>query len=691
MDRTYHFRIGIVILLIVLIAGIYSIRLFALQLTEDEETEYSSANTTTYKLEVAAARGEILDRHGNVLISNRASYNVTLQTFVLYNSDDPNGYLLSLAETCIKNGIEYQDRLPLSKEAPYTYTLDELTSSEQYYFKKYLLNRDWDADMTAESLANRLKKDYKLTDYTEEEARLIMGIRYELDLVRYANADTYVLTKDISAENLAILKELGIPGMDVETTTVREYNTTVAAQLLGHVGLMTEEEYNEIYEEQGYSMDATVGKDGLEQAFEEYLHGQDGTKVTTVAADGTVLDEYWEVEPQSGANVVTTLDIGLQAVAEEALANRINEMAEQGKNTPKGNGADAEAGAVVVMDPRNGEVLAAANYPTYDPNDYAEHYNELLTADGNPLANRALMYGYAPGSTFKMVTAVTALRHGFSAGFTVNATGVYTAYDDYQPKCWIYSNGESHGEVNMMDALAQSCNIYFYTLGDQMGKNFVDYLDEVAADFGLGEHSGSEVTDNAGLVASKEAKKNAYTEELEQGWWAADSLMAAIGQSLTRVTPLQLCRYTATIANGGTLYNATFLRRAVSSDFQTPVYVNTYTPVRTEVISESEYQVLKTGMEMCATEGTAAKYFENYDIEVACKTGTAQHGNGGSDNAAFVCWAPADDPQIAVAVYVEHGDTGGFFGEVAKTIMDYYFDMKDVAQEVNLENSFTTN
>ena len=679
MDRIYRFRTGLVVFLICFVAVVYVFRLFGLQLTENEENAYGSSSTTTYSLTVSAARGEILDRHGTVLVSNRATYSVTINSFVLFNADDPNGALLNLAETCIKNGITYKDTLPLSTTTPYTYTEEELS----YTFRKFLLGREWDADMTAENLAKKLKSAYHISDeYTEEQARLIMGLRYELDLPTYANADVYTLTEDVSADQLAILKELGIPGMDVETTTVREYNTTFAAQLLGHVGAMTEEQ-TETYEALGYALDAKVGQDGLEAAFEEYLHGTDGVKVVTVAADGTVLDEYWEVEPQSGANVITSIDIGLQEVAEKSLATHIQALVES-----KGEGVDgydADAGAVVVMDPNNGEVLAAANYPTYDPNDYFTKYNELLEAEVSPLRNRALLDANPPGSTFKMITSVAAMRAGISPDNTVDGEGYYEFSDGTKLGCWIVNQGGVHGILDMRGALAQSCNIYFYTVGMEAG---ITRIDDVAESFGIGQDSGSEIYSSSGQMASPDLKKEIYGDAEYSDWYMADTATAAIGQSDTRVTPLQLCRYVTAIANGGTLYKATFLRRAVSSDFQTLVKGNDYEPVATNLLSASEYQVLYEGMRMCVTEGTGSG-LSDYPIEVCAKTGTAQHGSGGSDNGAFVCWAPADDPEIVIAVYVDHGASGGNFAGVAEDILDYYFNSQYPTQEVEIENTMT--
>lgn len=681
MDRNYRYRNGILTFIIIFVAFVYMVRLFTMQLSKDESASYDASNTTTYTQYVPAARGMILDRHGNILVGNRATYSVTLQGFVLYNSDDPNGYLLSLAKTCLKHGIEYEESLPLSKTEPYSYV--ETSDNDMYYYKRFLLGRQWDADMTAENLYKRLRDVYNLEEYTDEEARLIMGLRYELDLPTYANADAYTVVEDIDAEQLAILKELGIPGMDVVTSTVREYNTKYAAQLLGHVGAMDAEEYEGTYKDLGYSMDATVGKDGFEYAFEEYLHGVDGQKVITVTSDGTVVDEYWAVEPQTGANVVVSLDIGLQELAERSLANAIENLA--ASKTEDQDGYDVDAGSVVVMNVNTGEVLAAANYPTYDPADYNANYKKMAEAEVTPLANRCLNYAYPPGSTFKPLSAITALRHGYSDSYEVEDTGYYDKYGDYKPRCWIYSQSKTtHGVLDMRGAIANSCNMYFYTVGDAIG---IDALVEVAESFGVGQYTGSEVPDNKGTMATKELKKETYTGQ-EGGWYGADNLTAYIGQSLTTMTPLQMCRYCAAMANGGTLYNATFLRRAVTSDFQSQVASNSFTPVATGLLSDYEYTVIKEGMRMTSTEGTAKSVFADYEIEVCSKTGTASHGSGGSDNGAFICWAPMENPEIAISIYVEHGASGSNFATVARDVMDYYFGTQDMAQEISLENEF---
>lgn len=700
MDRSYRFRSTIVVGIILTIVFVYVIRLFSLQLTITEENTYGSTNTTSYIEYVTGSRGQILDRHGSVLVENRATYSVTLQNFVLYNSDDPNGYLLSLAQACLKNDIEYKDSLPLTYTTPFAYNKEEKTSQEQYYFRKLMLGRGWDSDMSADNLVKLMREVYKIDEsYTDEEARLIMGLRYELDLITYANAPTLTVVPDISADQLAILKELSIPGMDVNTSSVRVYNTQFAAQILGYVGLMDAEEYENTYEALGYNMNAVVGKDGVEYAFEEYLHGTVGEKVVTVTSDGTVVDEYWQTEPQSGNNVILSLDIGLQEVAETSLEYYITSLAES-KTAETGeteSGWDANAGACVVMDVNTGEVLASANYPTYDPSDRADHYDELLETEGDPLANRAMMYPFAPGSTFKMITSLAAMRIGIDPATTVQANGIYMEYasvekGSYAPRCWYYTaSGDTltHGEVDMRRALSVSCNIYFYTVGDQIAAVAgIEHLVNTAESFGVGKSTGIEVYEQVGQMASPELKAELYDEY--NGWYAADTLMAAIGQSDITMTPLQLCRYTAALANKGTLYNATLLRRAVSSDFQTLVKEQEPVAAATDLLDIGEWTVIRDGMYLSANdeaEGTGSKYFLDAPYEICAKTGTAQHGLGGSDNAAYVCWYPAENPEIAVAIYVEHGSSGGYWGQVARDVIDYYRESQNLVQEINIENT----
>ena len=245
----------------------------------------------------------------------------------------------------------------------------------------------------------------------------MISLRYELDLRRYIGTlDTYVLMTDVDALSLAAITELNIPGLNVETSSVRQYNTTLAAHILGTIGKMDGTDW-EIYESKGYAMDAYIGKDGLEQAFEEELHGSDGTRVTTITADGNILEEHYAVDPVAGNNIETTIDLGLQKVAEESLAAKILSLRENGVGV-SGNGKDAEGGAVVVMKVKTGEVLACASYPTYDLSTYNTNYNELAADPYKPFNNRALGLPYPPGSTYKMVTTIAAIDSGTISRWT---------------------------------------------------------------------------------------------------------------------------------------------------------------------------------------------------------------------------------------------------------------------------------
>ena len=358
-----------------------------------------------------------------------------------------------------------------------------------------------------------------------------------------------------------------IPGLNVETSSVRQYNTTLAAHILGTIGKMDGTDW-ETYESKGYAMDAYIGKDGLEQAFEEELHGSDGTRVTTITADGNILEEHYAVDPVAGNNIETTIDLGLQKVAEESLAAKILSLRENGVGV-SGNGKDAEGGAVVVMKVKTGEVLACASYPTYDLSTYNTNYNELAADPYKPFNNRALGLPYPPGSTYKMVTTIAAIDSGTISRWTeIEDEGVYTRFEDagYMPRCMLYTTtGATHGLINVMKALAVSCNYYFYEAGYRTGHHC--HRQQPAKALGPRRATGIELPEATGRRANPETKKELY-DEGHDGWYDADTVAASIGQSENRFTPLQLCSYTAALANRGVRYTATLLKRVLSSDYQ---------------------------------------------------------------------------------------------------------------------------
>ena len=448
-------------------------------------------------------------------------------------------------------------------------------------------------------------------------------------------------------------------------------------------------------------MNAKVGKEGIELAFEEYLHGTSGMKYTTVSSTGEKLDEYYTSVPQPGNNVETTLDISLQAVAENALESLILDLRENGVGAHS-EGKDAEGGAVVVQAVKTGEILACASYPTYDLSTYNRDFKELSEDPYKPLYDRALLAEYAPGSIYKMVTAIAAIDMGhIGEYYEITDEGVYMYYakENFTPKCYVWtSSNATHGTINMQEALAESCNYYFYEAGrltynayySETGENPFDI---VAKALGLGEHTGIELFEYTGQRANAETKKANYAGD-ESGWYGADVLQAVIGQSLNRFTPMQMVCYVQALANKGTRYSATFLSRIVSWDYQSLIKEHEPEVASTLDISDEALDCIDKGMRMTAKVGTAKNYLANYPIEVACKTGTAQWQGvtsdgsvSGSDNASFVIYAPADDPEIAIAVYVEKGAQGGNLANVCIPIMDAYFSGETKYETILTENT----
>ena len=691
MERRARVRITAMLLLIAAVIGLFTLRVYKLQTALTEE-ELELQDSLVYQTTVSAARGPILDRNGTVLVTNRASYNLVIISFVLFNGPTPNESLLELIHTMDELGIELVHHLPVSETRPYTYTLDEMDASWNSHFRKFLTSRSMDSDISAPTFMDNLREEYNLPeDLSEEDAYKLIAIRFELELrgIQGMPLDNYVLAEDVDAAQLAAIIELDIPGVIVDITTVREYNTKYASHLLGTTTKMTAEAYEEIYKDLGYPLNAVVGADGVELAFEKYLHGQDGLLETTLTSTGEILDQESRTTPVPGAAVELTIDINVQETAYKSLEAYILNIRANGANDSM-NGTDAMGGAVVVQDIKTGEVLAAASYPGYDPETFNQMYNELLADPYKPLINRALNAQYPPGSTYKMVTAITAMEYaGVSRWLQIVDEGPFTKYENtgYVPACHIYrSSGRTHGTENMMDAIRDSCNYYFYEMGLKCSIADMDY---VASQLGLGEPTGVELIEYTGQRANKETKAQVFAGTDNAAWVDGDMLQAAIGQSVNEFTPMQLCVYTSTLANHGTRMKATFLRRVVSWDFQELLLERQPEVVAQLELSDETIAMYTEGMIAATGEGaTASPFFEErYPITVAAKTGTAQHGNGeSSDNASLVCFAPAEDPEIAIAIYVENGAVGGKLSYIAMDIMDTYFSQAGKYETVYGEN-----
>ncbi|MBR3973917.1 MAG: hypothetical protein IKJ99_08200 [Oscillospiraceae bacterium] len=686
MERISRFRALVLLLIVALVLTLYAGRLFRLQIIE---TDGNTDNTQVYSVQtrVKAARGDILDRNGNILVGNRASYDLVFNHYVIKSADNTNDHLYKLINMCNELGIEYQDHFPVTRTRPFEYTLDDYTSAWRGYFQKFL-GPDWcdiDSDITAPLLVEKLKEIYDIpAEWNDDVARAIIGLRYEFDLRGVTNLSSYVFLEDVDDDTLSELLELNIPGLMVESSTVREYYTHYAAHILGTMGAMDEDQWLEVKESGEYYMDAQVGQSGFEAAFEEWLHGIDGMRLDKVDKNGTFISqEYIEgKEPKAGNNVETTIDINIQIAAEDALADIIEYLKDPESDPKTTDGEDVEGASVVVQLVKTGEILACASYPTYDLTTFNEDYDEILLQDFDPLFNRALQGTYYPGSTYKMCTLVAAMKNGhYQPNEEIEDKGVFEEYAGFSPKCLVYSShGITHGFIDSTTALEVSCNYFFYELAyrmNQEGRGIKD-LDEVAQALGFGEYTGVELYEAKGYRANAESKAATH-KGFEKSWFPGDTIQASIGQSTNMITPIQMCTYVATLANEGTRMKTTFLNRVVSADYRTLVFENAPKIANVMELDASIVKAYKEGMKAVikGSLGTARNTMRGLPVEVCAKTGTAQTGRAGSDDGYFVCFAPYDDPVIAIAVHGEKAAHGATLGQVARAIINVYFDSDD--------------
>ena len=687
MERITRFRAIAMLVAFALILGLFGVRMYTVQFMGGGSVVADSDTYTTYYT-VKASRGELLDRNGNVMVGNRASYDLVFNNFVLTNSGNANEHLLRLVEMADKLGVEYIENFPVTESRPYEYTLAEQSAAWQGYFQDYLWELGIDSDISASRLMEELRKMYKIpADWSDADARSVIGLRYELKLrTDITNLSSYVFMEDVPDDILNAILELNVPGLDAAATTKREYYTTYAAHILGTYSSMDPDEWK-VYKEKGYKMDDRVGKSGLEKAFEEYLHGTDGRLAKVVDKEGNIVSQYYVREPVAGHNVETSIDLNLQMVAEEAMKQVHDSLVESNGTDGAGKGADIEGMACVVMDTRTGEVLACASYPTYNPATFNQDWLPLLKDDPlKPTRNRALMEAYPPGSTFKVAMSIAGLESGKINRYTeIRDDGVFTKYPGSSPKCLVYSRtGGTHGYLDVAGALRVSCNYFYYKLGDWMDWEDVD---SVVKSLGLGEHTGIELGENIGQRANAETKKKNYSGS-DANWYAMDQVLASIGQSDHRYTPMQLCAYASAVANKGTRYAATFLKRVVSSDYSELVEENTREILSVTKMSPETIAAVYDGMHQVtsASGGSGVSAFRGFDIKVCGKTGTAEHETGGSSNGAFICFAPMDDPEIAVAVYGEKAGSGAYMARVARAVLEAYFGADETSDAETYEN-----
>ena len=534
---TFVYIIGIILL----------IQLFNLQIVHGEEYRETSNSRLTRESVVRAARGSIKDRTGIELVRTETGYSVEIYSTKV-SDEELNNSIKKFIEILEANKDEFIDNLPL-KVKPI-----EFTYKDEREQKNWKANNNLDEDLTAEQVFQALKEKYKISDEDEETARKIMAVRYEITRNGYSNTKSVILARDISNTSAVQLREQNakLAGMNVITEPIVSYTSgSLASHVLGYVGAISAEEYET--RKDTYRNDDIIGKDGIQNVFEKYLKGIDGIKQVDMTVDGAITSEYISEEAVAGSDVILTIDANLQKVAEDALKKNIKDIA----SDKYGEGNDADAGAVVVMNVNSGEVLAMASYPDYNPGKYAEEYD--ADDKSGKYLNRAIGGTYAPGSTFKMVVATAALdTKEITTSTLINDNGIYP-YGDRQA-CWYYrSYGVGHGYLNLTQAIKYSCNYFFYDLGYRMG---IDTVAEYAGYYGLGKRTGIElIGEKRGSVASKE-----YAESQGNGWYVSDTLSAVIGQSYNSFTPLQMARYVSMIANGGKNVDTTLIKSIIRAD-----------------------------------------------------------------------------------------------------------------------------
>ncbi len=650
-----------VILVVATILG-FGYKLYDVQIVNNEF--YAAQNNTvkTYKVPLKAAGGDIVDRNGSPLVTNRQGNSVVLNAAYFPsadNNDERNAVILNLIRLFTKNGEEYVHNLPLKldnsgKPAFFTKEDDEKFESMIKAMKgKDAFNLQ--AYATAQNCFDAMIEEYGLEAYAEngdyKTALEIGNIRYELTSLLFSVSNPVTIADDVSSKTVAEIKENYdyYEGADVQVVAYREYaDSKLAPHILGTVRKINAEEYAEL-KDKGYGITDEIGESGIEAAMEQYLRGIPGEKTVTIDVDGNVTEEITK-EPAQGDTIVLTIEKGLQKIAQTRL-----------EKTCRGVDYYNSTGAVVVENCNNGEILAAASYPAYDLNDYYKKYNKLLKNKNNPLYNRFAMGTYAPGSTFKPMMAVAGLQEGAIQEYTTFECNKFFKVSDMEFKCTDY-----HGGENVRTAIRDSCNIFFYNTAQRLG---IEKMNLYGSMFGLGEKTGVEIPEAKGVLAGPE-----YRKKFDMVWRPGDTVQAAIGQSENLFTPLQLCNYCATVANGGTRYQMHFVKSRISNS--TGVVNETGSnAVKTLEVSPGNIDIVREGMRLVATQGGPSDVFDAIDTPVACKTGTSQVEERGAirNNGFLITFAPYNNPEISVASAIELAGSGSSTARITSSIIDYYY------------------
>ena len=665
--KTAVSRITILTILLVSIFVVFIVRMMQLQLIDGEGYRQMSDVRYTREVTVKAARGEIVDRNGVPLAANRTGYNVVFDKSYIKMSE-VNDIILVAADITNKQNEKYNQSLPITETEPYAFRDGYETSVASLKARIGLqdyatIKNVWSA------LCERYDIDEKLSD---SEKRIIMGVRYEMEIKGFTVSAPYTFAEDVSMSTVSEILEKSITytGVTISEESIREYpDGTIAPHILGTIGPIYAEEYAQL-KTQGYKLNDYVGKSGIEKSYEKYLRGTDGIKVIEFDVDGNVISSYIKEQPIPGNTIVLTLDAELQKTAQTVLEKRILEIAQ---TSAAGKGAEANAGCVVALNPKTGEVLTAANYPSYDITEYYSKYSELANNEQKPLFNRCFNGAYAPGSTFKPCMGVAAMCTGtINSDSTVSCQRVYE-YLDMKFTCMGH-----HSNINLSNALRVSCNIFFYDVGKRIG---ISSINSYASKLGLGEKTGLELPENIGRLASPE-----YRESLGREWYPGDVLQASIGQSDSMFSPLQIAVYTGTIGNNGVRMEAHIVKKIVTYDYEKVVYEHKNKALATIENVNGAFEAVKDGMYLVSTKGTGRSAFGNYAIKVGSKTGSPENYGNKAANAVFTAIGPLEDCSLSVAAVVEYGFNGNKAAYIVKAIFDKHFFESDELNSPTVEN-----
>lgn len=647
--------------------AIFTARLVDWQLIHGSEYSELAKRSTSYTVKTDATRGEILDKNGSGLVVNTTRYKIVIDKLYA-NEDTLDANLLALINLMDLSGDKWEDTLPIALSgSTFSYKNDADDKISELLSEDFL---NLDKNTTAPDCFNSLVKRYEIDERLSlKEQRNLVSVHYNMELTGYSNSNPYIFAKDIKRSTVSAVSEntQGVSGIDVQTYLVRTaQDACLAPHILGALGSITEEEYDDLKDgEKTYSLTDNVGKFGIELAFENQLKGESGMKIIKRNSDGTIVDTVETIDSKPGNTVYLTLDKKLQETAVKSLAENVKAAKEQGvaekqSSGKSGFGEDCETGAAVMLSVKDFSVLAAASYPTYDLNKYSEYgnyYVKLSENKNSPMYNRISVGSFACGSVYKPCVACAALEEKtISTDTEIFCKQEYDYYPSNVVHCMHY-----HGDLNVTGAIAQSCNYFFAETGRRLG---IETMYLYSEKFGLGEYTGIEIEESKGTLAGRDSTN----------WMPGNTVQAAIGQSDNAFTPLQLATYAATLANDGTRLKThvvskitDYERKNNVQDYSRPVVVDNcaVSQKNLEIVQKSMLEVTQN------QDGTAHSMFGDYKVKVAAKTGTAE--NAGSDHTTFICYAPYDKPEVAVAVVIEHGAKGRYSMQVAKDLLDGYF------------------